>query len=393
MTSITKKLDIAAIASIFIYAASATALPICLVQIADELSFNLTQGGSLGFVSSIEQFGVLILSCFAAAKFGKIILLRSSLLILAAGLFLFTQSTTYLMSIFLILLIGFGSGFLEALLTPLVEDVHPGDSGKRMNILHAFWPIGVSFSVLLFGELLSRGVSWRIIFSGLAIVVLFISFLYPSSKKAKLPKSRTDFSHMGEILVKPRFWILGFSLFFAGGAEGAFAFWSASYIQLQFNAQPRFGGLGTAFFAMGMVVGRILASKLAYKYGLKKILIYSAGSSLLISFLFFRIDTLSSLFIFMFSIGITIASLWPSIQSYAGSVIKVDITVLMIFLSCFGIPGYSSATLIMGIIGDMKSLHTSFLVVPVYLGFLLLLLLLEAWIGKNVKETAISNTV
>lgn len=385
MNRLTKKLDTAAMATMFVYAASATVLPICLVKISEDLSFSLTQGGSLGFISSIEQFAVLILSCFAAAKFGKIILLRSSLLILAIGLFLFTGSTTFLMSVFLILFIGFGSGFLEALLTPLVEDIHPGDSGKKMNLLHAFWPIGVCFSVLIFGELLSRDVSWRVIFSGLAVAVVLVSFLYPSSKKINHPKSRTDFSHMGGILAMPRFWIFGFSLFFAGGAEGGFAFWSASYIQLQYSTQPRAGGFGVALFALGMIIGRIMASKLSYKFGLKKILIFSAGFSFLISLMFFFINNLTLLFIFMFFIGITLASLWPSIQSYAGSVIKVDVTVLMIFLSCFGIPGYSTATLLMGIIGDIKGLHSSFIIAPVYLFFLFLLLLFENRVGSEVS--------
>ncbi len=363
--------------SMFVFAASTTAIPICLVRISKELSFNLTQGGSLGFISSIEQFAVLILSCFAAARFGKLTILRFSLIILSIGLFLFTTSTTYIMSVFLILLIGLGGGFLEALLSPLVEDLHPGDGGKKMNLLHAFWPIGVCSSVLIFGELLSRGISWRIIFCGLAVIVLLISFLFPSGKKVILPKSRTDFSHMREILAKPRFWILGFSLFFAGGAEGGFAFWSASYIQLQFNTQPRAGGLGAALFAGGMIIGRLITSKLAHSLGLKKILIVSATFSLLVSLTFFIITDLSSLLLFMFFIGLTIASLWPSIQSYAGSVIKVDLTILMIFLSCFGIPGYSSATLLMGIIGDRIGLHSSFIIAPIYLAFLVVLLLTE----------------
>lgn len=380
------RLDIAAMASMFIFAASASAIPICLVKISEELSFNLTQGGSLGFIISIEQFVVLILSCFVAAKYGKIRILRISLIILALGLFLFTQSQTYLMAMFLILFLGFGQGFLEALLTPLVDDLHPQDNGKKMNLLHAFWPIGVFVSVLLFGELLSRGISWRILFSGLALSVVLISFLYPSSRSIHLRKSRTDFSHMGEILSKPRFWFLGFALFFSGGAEGAFAYWSASYIQLQYMTAPRAGAIGAALFAVGMAAGRLLTSRVAQKMGLKKILLFSASFALIISFTFFIISSLISLFAFMFLIGITIASLWPSIQSYAASEIKVDATILMIFLSCFGIPGHSSATLIMGIIGDHSGLRMSFIIAPIYLFFLLLLLIFESKItSKNIN--------
>lgn len=372
MNKITKRVDIAAMVTMFVFASSATVLPISLVKISEELSFNLTQGGSLGFISAIVQFVVLIISSYLAAKIGKLRIIKFAIVILSLGLFLFTKSTTYLLSTFLIIFIGFGQGFLEALLTPLVEDLHPGDSGVKMNLLHAFWPIGVTFSVLVFGELLSRGISWRVIFIILALAVFLVLFLYPTSKKVQLPVSRNDFNHVGEILSKPRFWFLGFSLFFAGGAEAAFAFWSASYIQLEYNLEPRAGALGAALFAIGMVLGRLLTSKLANKFKLKNILLLSAILATLFSLVFFLIVNIQSLFILMFFMGLTIACLWPSIQSYAGSVMGVDTTMLMIFLSCFGIPGYSSATLLMGIIGDKYGLHTSFMISPIYLIFLVI---------------------
>jgi len=381
-----KRVDIAAMATMFVFAASASIIPISLVRISKELNFSLTQGGSLGFISAMAQFVVLLISSYLAGKYGKLRLIKVALLILSLGLFLFTKSSTFLLSTILVLIIGFGQGFLEGLLTPLVEDLHPGDNGKKMNLLHAFWPIGVTFSVLFFGELLTRGTSWRVIFVILALVVLIIVSLYPSSKTINLPKSRTEFSHMGEIISKPRFWFFGFSLFFAGGAESAFAFWSASYIQLEYNTNPRAGAIGAALFAIGMVLGRLLTSRIAHRFKLKNIILISSLLSLGLSIVFFFIINISSLFILMLFMGLTIACLWPSIQSYAGSVMGVDITILMIFLSCFGTPGYSSATILMGIIGDKYGLHTSFILSPIYL-FLLAVVFFISTRFKDSKKT------
>ncbi|MBI9105077.1 MAG: MFS transporter [Spirochaetales bacterium] len=294
------RLDRAAFASMFIYAAAANTFPICLVKMSEELSFNLTQAGLIGFITSFEQFFILIFSCFAAAWFGKIKVLKTALLLLAGSLFLFSFSSSYLMTVILMLLIGLGYGFLEALLTPLVEDLHPKDSGSKMNLLHASWPVGVCLSVLLIGELLSRGVSWRYIFTGLAVAVLIIFFFYPSSRKISLPRSRTDFSHMGEILSQPRFWALGAALFFAGASEIAFAFWSASYIQINYGALPRAGGLGAAVFALGMIAGRIISARIIPKIGMKKLIFLSAIVGFLASLTFFLIDSLVLLYIFLF---------------------------------------------------------------------------------------------
>lgn len=354
-------------ASLFIYSASAILLPVSLVTISEELGFTLTQGGSLGFLTSIEQFFVLIASSFAAARFGKIRVLRAGLLTLAAGLLLFVLSGSWLAAMAFMLVIGLGNGLLEALLTPIVEDLYPNDNGSKMNLLHAFWPVGTCVAVLLFGQLLSIGVAWRFLFAGTAAAVILIAALFPSSRKISLPKSKTDFSHMKEILSMPRFWALGGALAFSGGAEAAYAFWSASYIQLHYAALPSAGALGTALFAVGMAVGRFASSKIAGYLGLKKLIVISTLFGAAASLSFFLITSLWALFIFLFIMGLSVACLWPSIQSYAGSELKVDPTLLMIFLSCFGLPGFSSATLIMGMIGDTWSLQASFIIAPLYL--------------------------
>ena len=376
-TKLRGRMDLSAFASMFLYASAANALPVCLVSLSRDLGFNLTQAGLLGFFTSFEQFFILILSTYAAARFGKIRVLRTALLIVALGLFAFSFTVNYLTTVFLMLLIGLGYAFLEALLTPLVEDLHPRDSGSRMNLLHAFWPIGVTVSVLVVGELLSRGVSWRVVFIGLAVAALLVFFSYPSSRKVVLPRSRADFSHMGEILAQPRFWFLGSALFFAGGAEVSFAFWSASYIQIHFGALPRAGALGAAIFALGMVLGRVGSARLVKRIGLKRLIQISAFLALGFSLVFFLIDSLGMLYGFMFIMGITIACFWPSIQSYSARVLPVDPTILMIFLSCFGIPGASTAPLLMGILGDRFGLRFAFITAPVFLLFLLLSLFME----------------
>ena len=365
-------------------------MPICLVMMSRDLGFNLTQAGLLGFITSFEQFFVLILSCFAAARFGKIRVLKSALIIMALGLFAFSFTSSYTSTVALMLMIGVGYAFLEALLTPLVEDMHPGDSGSRMNLLHAFWPIGVLTSVLIVGELLSRGVSWRLVFVGLSVATLVVLFSYPSSKHVNLPKSRTDFSHMGDILSRRRFWFLGASLFFAGGAEVSFAFWSASYIQLHFMTLPRAGALGAAIFALGMVIGRMASTRILKRVKIKQLVLVSAALALAGSLCFFLIDSLAALYGLLLFMGLSIACHWPSIQTYAARVMPVDSTVLMIFLSCFGIPGASVAPLLMGIIGDRYGLRASFIVAPIFLLLLVVSLVVE---GKPCKDEAFPTIV
>lgn len=372
------RINRAANASLFVYAIAAVALPICLVQLTREMGFSLTQAGSLGFISSVEQFIFLVFSGFIAARFGKIRVLKIALLILALGLILFTQISSYLVTVLIILIMGMGYAFLEALLTPLVEDLYPEDNGSKQNLLHSFWPIGVLISTLVVGELLSLGISWRWIFAGIAVGVLVVYLFYPSENESKLSRNQVDFKHFKNILKQPKFLIMGLALFFAGGVEGALIFWLASYIQLNMGGLPSAGGIGTAVFALGMFIGRVGTSRLAQWFSLKQILKMAAFLGIISGSSFFYADQINMVYVSVFISGLMIAGLWPSIQTYTVRVLPLDPTFIMILLSCFGIMGFSTATLFMGIIGDAVGLRISFIIVPVYQALLLLIMFIEA---------------
>mgnify|MGYP006274822105 CR=1 FL=1 len=351
----------------FFFAASANIIPVALVRISRDIGFSLTEAGLISFLGSWLQFAILLTSGILASFFGKLRLIRIALLGVALGLGLMAQSPSYVLFLSFALIMFLGHGVLEALLTPLVEDLHPGDQGTHMNLLHGFWPVGVLICVLGVGELLTRGVDWRIIFTVFGVVILALALLQPSGRGLTFPASRRDFAHLREILTTPHFWFMGLAMFFAGGSEGGFAFWSASYVQLRFDALPRAGAFGAGSFAFGMALGRFLISRISARFGLRKILETVTLLGVGLGGLFFLINDLPVLYLYMVIIGIVIAPLWPSIQSYAAKRNPMDPTMLMILLSCFGVVGYSSATLIMGVLGDLYGIRIGFLVVPAYL--------------------------
>ena len=362
-----KRIENAGMATMFLFAASANIIPVSLVRISRDIGFSLTQAGFISFLGSWLQFGILLTSGILASFFGKLRLIRFALIGVALGLGLMAGSSVYLIFLTFALVMFLGHGILEALLTPLVEDLHPGDQGTHMNLLHAFWPMGVLVSVLGVGELLTRGVDWRTIFLILGGLTLILALLQPSSRGVVLPPSRRDFPHLMEILKTPHFWFMGAGMFFAGGSEAGFAFWSASYVQLHFDALPRAGAFGAGSFALGMAVGRIFTSRVSGRHGLRKILEAAALLGVALGGFFFLINELLLLYGYMVIMGMIIAPLWPSIQSYAAKRNPLDPTMLMILLSCFGVVGYSSATLLMGFLGDIYGIRFSFLVVPLYL--------------------------
>jgi len=372
--------------NMLIFSASAIILPVSLVSVKEELGLSLTQAGALGFFPSLLQFLVLLTSSLYASRIAKIPALKVASFLTGVGLIIFSRAFSFSSALVILLLINGSTAIMEGLLTPLVEDLHPEDTGKKMNQLHAFWPGGTLITVLLVGELLSRGISWRPQFILLGGLFISLVLLYPRNKEVPFHPSGADLGHLKQILKHPAFWFLGMALFFAGGAEGTFAFWTASYIQLEWGALPRSGAIGVASFALGMLIGRMTAARVADKRGLKWVLYGAASLSLGVSFLFMTITSLPLLFLFMLVMGFAIGPLWPSIQSYAARRIPIDPTTMMILLSCFGVPGYSTATFAMGIIGDIGGLRLSFLIAPLYLALMVISFRMVSMHLKGVKK-------
>ncbi|MCG8454331.1 MAG: MFS transporter [Spirochaetales bacterium] len=381
------RLDFASRGSLFTYALTAVILPISLITIASELDFSYAQAGALSLVGSITQFVILLLSIPLAAAVGKIRPLRWGLLFLGLGLGCFTFSTGFTVAFLTIMVVAVGQASIESLITPLVEDVHPGDDGRHQALLHSFWPLGIIIGTLILGEALSRGMPWRYGFWALAALCIATSFLFPHHKKVSLPPSRCDFSHAGEIFRQPTFWIFSLALFFAGGIEGGLTYWTASFIQVSYGTLPRAGAMGTAAFALGMALGRIGTSRLTGRWGIHAILTGTAVTALILGICLKMTGALYSLYPLLVLLGISCAPHWPGIQTLAVRRIGADATMTMAFMSCFGLLGFSAASFSMGLIGDAKGLEMSFWVIPIEAILLLFCLLVERVFSLSLRTS------
>jgi len=155
-------------------------------------------------------------------------------------------------------------------------------------------------------------------------------------------------------------------MFFAGGGEFCLTFWCASYIQLNFLPAAWAGGVGTAFFAAGMVAGRTGWGYLIRQNQLRTLIVVSGLAGTLVTLCFPLLTNLCLFFILLFLAGIATAPFWPSIQSYCADCLPgTDTTMLFVLLSCAGVPGCGFFTWLMGYIGNHSGgLGRAFYLVP-----------------------------
>ena len=363
-------LDYASMLGFLAYSSTMTATPICLVAISRELSLSLSQAGALEAARGVLIIATLLVSGFIGAKFGKARALGWSSLVLGGGMVCYSFAPTYGALLMALALMGLGGGVVEALINPLVQELHPRDSGRYLNLINAFWSIGILITVLVTGDLLSRDVSWRTIMGGLGGLSFVSGFSFLLLRRAGPIRERQSmgdvFKEKRLILGSSRFWLFAWMMFLVGASEGAFTYWSASLIQLQHGGQPRAAGIGVALFATGMLLARLLYGWIVPQSRLWSLLFGSAVFGTGISVAMPLLSSLGQVYAGLFLAGVAVACFWPSLQAYAVDRLGFQPTGVFILLSCGGVLGFAFVPWAMGAVGDRFGLVSSFWMVPVF---------------------------
>lgn len=389
------RFDFAAFALFMAYAACSLAVPVVLVELARDLDFALesggmSKGGALQLGRSIPMVAAMLCSGFVAARFGLRRSLGMAALMMSAGIMLAALSPWYGMLFLVLILAGFGEGWVEGLGTPLVQELHVNDEpGRYINFAHAFWSIGIFLLVPVIGLLLWLEVSWRLVVVGVGLLTLAPAamLLLPGcSRVARLEgrgslEIRTTVARTMAILRRRRFWLFFAAMFVAGGGEFCLTFWCATLLRLEYGASALLGGVGTAVFAAGMMIGRTGSGVLVKQRQLPLLVIMAAAAGTVITALFPFTHHLAAILALLFLGGLATAPFWPSVQSYcADRMPEVDSTLLFVLLSCAGIPGCGIFTAVLGFLGDLYGLRLSFFLIPGCYLLLLLLIGADYWL-------------
>ena len=167
------RFDYAAFLLFCTYAVCSLIIPVVLVEVAKDLSFDLDKGGmSAGGIlqmgRSATMVGAMFVCSMLACRYGLRRSLAVAALFMAAGITLAAMSQWYWMLLTVLVIAGIGEGLVEGLATPFVGALHRDDEpGRYMNFSHGFWSVGIFMCIPVLGWLLGRNVSWR----GLCLIV------------------------------------------------------------------------------------------------------------------------------------------------------------------------------------------------------------------------------
>lgn len=213
-----------------------------------------------------------------------------------------------------------GSGVVEVVGSPIVENCPTKNKSATMSLLHSFYCWGSAFTVL-FSTLFFVGVGtncWRILSALWAIVPLSDAIIMCFMPIPKIEGTTAKTST--QLLKSKTFYIMFIMMFLGGAAELAVSQWASTFAETGLNISKTAGDLAGPFiFAILMGCGRVIFSALGEKIRLINYMLVST-IGLAVGFALAAFSTIPTIsFIGIALCGLSVAIFWPGTLSLAAS--------------------------------------------------------------------------
>ena len=356
------------------YAISAPSM--CVTSMAAELVMDETWKGF--FLSSpFWAFPLAILIAGPLAdRIGCRAVLLAGALLQSAGLLIISQADGRWLTVVGGLVVGAGTGSVDAVLTPIVCALYPEQRARKTTLLHAFYAIGLVGTVLAMLAMLGGGAGWRTVFLVLGIAPLPVAagiFFVPMP--AQIHAEGEARLRARQVVLAPAFLGLMLAIFLGGLTEIGPSSWLPDYVRQTTSGGLWAGGLGLLLFGVAMTVSRLSGSALATRLGAGRLFtmgsVICAGSLLLAALPVGTLWTVACLTL----LGLGVAIYWPMIMSVAGDRYPQGGASMYSLLAMAGNLGGIVGPLMIGLVSERAGPRLAMLAVaagPIVILFLML---------------------
>ncbi|RRJ94551.1 MFS transporter [Opitutaceae bacterium TAV4] len=299
--------------------------------------------------------GILITGPLADRFGAKVFALLGDGLV-AGGLLGMALAPNYAVLAAMLFVLGFGSGLLDMVLSPVVAALNPTRRAAAMNWLHSFYCVGAAVTILGGSLTLRMGLGWR--GSCLALlplpVLLFVALSLQRFPGMTTKGARTPFFQ----LCRDHWFMLALAAIFLGGAaEMGMAQWLPAYAERSLGFSAWTGGMALLLFSVAMALGRMVIGAAEARWPAFAIMIVSCLSSVVLfglgSFLPWSMPAL----ICCILVGFTGSCLWPTMLAVTADRYPDGGASMFGALAALGNAGGIFMPWLVGWVADWSNLH------------------------------------
>ena len=391
----TKKLNytstkIASYAGLFVQAIVNNFLPILFIALQDVYKIGYEKLGRLIMFNFVTQLVTDMLTPKIVGLLGyrKSAIMCQGFAALGLAMLSFMpriMPVPYVGIVISVMVYAFASGLMEVILSPMVEMLPTKNKSGNMAVLHSFycWGQAVTTLVTTFLVSLFGYVNWMYIPILWAVVPLINMFSFIRVPIIE-PEPERKSDSLKKLLSSPLFRCFMIMMVCAGASEIAMAEWASMFAQQALGVSKVVGDLaGPCAFAIFMGTGRILYARFSASLSFRKTVI--ALSALCAAcYLTTALTHIPLLALISCAVcGFTVSVMWPGTYSAGAKAFpKGDAVMFSVFAMC-GDLGCCLGPWILGIIADIKDLHTGIAFTAI---FPIIMLITSIFFFKEEKE-------
>ena len=282
-------------------------------------TFSGTFGGlteeQLGRIPAVI-FASMVLGILAggppADRWGGKPIVLAGLFLTAVSLLQLAAASSYAMLLAACAVMGFATGVLDMVLSPIVCVLWPHNRSRALNWLHAFYCIGALATVAAGAAALRFGLPWRVFVLLLiavpgAVFVAFLTFRLPPFVHESVERMPARM-----LLTQPFFIVALAAIALCGATEQGMAQWLPAYAERALGYDKAMGGLALALFSAFMIAGRLGVGALSRHTSPRRLLLAGCMGSLAAYLLATLTPNPSAALASCIAMGLTVSCLWPT---------------------------------------------------------------------------------
>ena len=333
-------------------------------------SYSLTPDQN-STLATVNALGLVIASLSAGPmidKTGNKPTLLLGLFLVTASLFAAPNAGNYsgLLGVYFVL--GLGGGIVVTGANALVGAVEPTRRGSALNFLNLFFGLGGILTTYAASHLFTPVVLCYSVAS-LTLLALLVN------SAAKMPGasgvSSFNVSEVSSLLSTPALILLSIFLFLYVACEVGVWNWLNIYLQQAKGFDAGSAGSVISYgFAFGILVGRLVVSRVLVKVPALTVTLVSAVLITLTTFLMLRLNSQTAITVAVFCAGLSMAPVFPTTLAIVGDTFRRGTATAMgIAITC-GWIGLVLSSRVIGAIAKDSNLGNALLLIPAFAGLM-----------------------
>lgn len=334
----------------------------------------------IGYCAAVLALGILggtLVFGPVSDRYGYKPVMLAGVLMVAAGLAGITATGIRGIIPVLFFITGAGGGMLNGVTNVVVARIFPQNSSAWLSLLGVFYGAGALGLPLVTSMLLESGYSYRFILTSVAllimvpfVIVLLLEFPAPQRTKAIPLKTYAAFFTRRAILLP------GFFLFFQSGLEAIIPVWAPSFL-----ADKHEAGYDKALFAitagaLGMVVARLMLSRILQIKASGQVMMSSLFISLAAIILLQFSGSLTTGLVAIGILGMGMAAAFPVMMGYATDFFPHDSGTALSIVIAIALIGNMLLSALAGYVLEIWGIHKFIILLILFTTALIVLMIL-----------------